>query len=548
MLKTSASQTLGELGKLRKEPLLLTAVLAIVLSVFLFVIWPLVKVMSYPQLSDYAEFIAESRWFRIALNSLFITALSTISCTLVAFLYAYVIVRLDVPFKRLFRFVTILPIVSPPFIVALSYILLFGGQGLIMKNILHLNIDIYGWHGLWFVQTITYFPYAYAVIHGVLDSISPNLEYAACNMGASRWQVFKGVLLPLATPGIAGGALIAAVNVLADFGNPIMIGGNFNVLPTEAYMQVVGNFDMPVASMLVTMLLIPAVSIFIINRYWVGRRSYVTITGKESLLPKLKESFWVKWGLFSLCLAVTAIILGIYGVLFYGAFAKTWGYDWSFTINNFKNVWIRGMEVLNSLEYSLAASLLAVLLSAAMAYIVQKKRTGLNRFIDFLAILPGAIPGIFLGLGYAIAFNDGPPAMSGTAAIMIIALTFWNIPACYTANTAALQQISTSIEEASQNLGAGSFRTFRSIILPLLKIPVASGFIVAFLRTVTCLSVVIFIYSADTSVGTISILAMVQNGEWGSAAAFTIVLISIAFAVLGISQMLLRRLGKSLER
>jgi len=539
---------LAEIKKLRNEPVLALLVAAVLAIMALFVIWPVLKVVSFPQPADFARLFTFPRWYQAALNSLFMTVISTLTCTFVAFVFAYSITRLDIPLKGLFRFITLLPIVSPPFIVALSYILLFGRQGIISKHLLGITLDIYGWQGLWLVQTITFFPYAYVVIHGVLLSISPNLEYAAYNLGASRWQVFRHVFFPLCRPGVAGGALIAAMNVLADFGNPIVIGGNFTVLPTEAYMQMTGWFDLPSAAMLSTCLLVPALTLFVINRKWVGQRSYVTVTGKETSLNIFPVPAWIKWGLFSFCLFVTIVVLLVYGVLIYGAFTKTWGYDWSFTLNNLNYVFEKGREITNSIQYALLSALGASVLSVIVAYIVERKRTGVNRLLDLLAILPGAVPGVFLSLGFAMAFNEKPLVLTGTSLIMILALMFWNLPTCYSSNLAGLQQIGPSLEEASINLGAGNFRTFRNILLPLLRAPFFSALAVAFLRSVTCLSVVIFIYSASTSVGTISILALVQNGLWGSAAAFTVVLVSIAFAVLGVANLLVRNQGKWQQR
>lgn len=547
MLFSSNLNNIKKIKRLKNEPILAGVIVAIIIITIFFVIWPVIKVITFPKLKDYSQLFTNSRWYHAALNSLFMTFISTISCTLIAFIFAYTMARLNVPLKSLFRFITILPIVSPPFIVALSYILLFGRQGIITKHILHINIDIYGWHGLWLVQTITFFPYAYAVIYSVLKSIPSNLEYAAYNIGATRWQVFTQVFLPLVRPGIAGGALMAAINVLADFGNPIMISGNFYLLPTEAYMQIAGWFDMSTASVLSTALLVPAVCIFIINRKWVGKRSYVTITGKESSVTALEPSPYVKWILFAACLFLSIVIVLVYGVLFYGAFTKTWGYDWTLTLKNISYVFDKSREISNSLKFAFISSLLASILSVVLAYIVQRKNVVINGFLDFLAILPGAIPGVFLGLGFAMAFNPKPFSLSGTSAIMILALTFWNLPTCYSANLSSLQQISLSLEEASLNMGANSFRTFINILMPLLKVPLISGFVVCFLRSITCLSVVIFIYSAKTSVGTITILGLVQNGLWGSAAAFTIVLISIAFIVLAVAQFFLKKYGKSIE-
>lgn len=544
---TSFRESCKEMKRLKNEPLLLLAIAAIILFVGFFVVYPVVRVITFPGLQDYLQLFGKARWFKAVKNSLYMTLVSTLSCTAVAFLFAYVIARLDVPCKGLFRFVTLLPIVSPPFIVALSYILLFGVQGIITKGLLGLQVDIYGKLGLWIVQTVTFFPYAYSVIYGVIRSISTNLEYAAYNMGATRWQVFRDVFFPLCRPGIAGGALIAAINVLTDFGNPMMIGGDLALLPTEAYMQISGWYDMKTASVLAVALLVPAMAIFLVNRFWVGKRSYVTITGKEISLNPFPVPGWVKWGLFSLTMFISLFILLVYGTLCYGAFTKAWGYDWSFTLENVQYVFLKGRQIWNSIRYGFLSSLGAAFLAMILAYIVQKKQVGLNKALDFLAILPGAIPGMFLGIGFVMAFNGRPLELTGTSAIMVLALLFWNIPTCYSAATAGLQQIGNSVEDAALNLGANSFRSFKDVIIPLLKAPFLSGFVLSFLRSVTCLSVVIFLYAPSTTVGTISVMVLVQSGQWGEAAAFTMILIAIAFSVLRLAQYILGRQGIKLE-
>lgn len=545
--QVSFKESVKEMKRLKNEPVLLLVILAIMLFVGYFTVWPVIKVLTVPAFSDYAQLFTKTRWLSAIKNSLFMTLISTLSCTLVAFIFAYTIARVDVPLKGLFRFVSLLPIVSPPFIVALSYILLFGIQGIVTKGIFHVSVDIYGRFGLWIVQTVTFFPYAYSVIYGVIGSISTNLEYAAYNMGATRWAVFRDVFFPLCRPGIAGGALIAAINVLTDFGNPMMIGGDLALLPTEAYMQISGWYDMKTAAVLASALLVPALAIFIVNRFWVGKRSYVTITGKEISLNPYPLPMAVKWGLFGLCLFISLFILLVYGSLFYGAFTKAWGYDWSLTLANMQYVFNKGSQIWNSIKFAFLSSVFAALLAMVLAYIVQKKQVGINKFLDFLAILPAAIPGLFLGIGFVMAFNDKPVALTGTSAIMVLALLFWNIPTCYSASTAGLQQISNSVEDAALNLGANSFISFKDVILPLLKAPFLSGFVLSFLRSVTCLSVVIFIYSPHTIVGTVSIMGLVETGQWGSAAAFTIVLITVAFSVLKLAQYILGKQGIKLE-
>lgn len=544
---TSFKDSVKEIKRLKNEPMLLLTIVAIIVFVSFFVGYPVVRVITFPEISDYMQIFQKLRWFTALKNSLFMTLVSTISCTAVAFLFAYVIARIDVPCKGLFKFVTLLPIVSPPFIVALSYILLFGVQGIVTKHLLGLHIDIYGRFGLWVVQTVTFFPYAYSVIYGVIRSTSTNLEYAAYNMGASRWRVFKDVFLPLCRPGIAGGALVAAINVLTDFGNPQMIGGDLALLSTEAYMQISGWYDMNTAAVLAVALLVPAVILFLVKNFWVGKKSYVTITGKEISLNPFPIPKPVKWVLFTLTMLISLFILLVYGTLFYGAFTKVWGYDWSISLKNLQYVFLKGSQIWNSIRYALLSSLGASLLAMILAYIVQRKKVGINKLLDFLGVLPGAIPGMFLGIGFVMAFNKKPFELTGTSAIMVLALLFWNLPTCYSSATAGLQQIGMSVEDAALNLGANSFKSFKDVIVPLLKVPFMSSFVLSFLRSVTCLSVVIFLYAPSTTVGTVSVMVLVQGGQYGEAAAFTIVLISIAFAVLKLAQWILGKQGIELE-
>ena len=547
MGKLFAGEQIKEMKRLKNEPFLLIVILLIMAFTVYFVVSPVMQLLTIAAPKDYVVLIETPRWVRALGNSLLMMVLSTVSCTTIAFVFAYTMTRLNVPLKKFFRFVTLLPIVSPPFIVALSYILLFGVQGIITKQLLGLHVDIYGRLGLWIVQTITFFPYAFSVIYGVMGKVSTNLEYAAYNMGATRWQVFKDVLLPLCRPGIAGGALMAGIQVLTDFANPMMIGGDLALLPTEAYMQVVGWYDLKTAAILATLLLLPSFVIFFVQRYWVSRRSYVTVTGKEISLTPYEPPKFVKWSMFALCCLISLFILTVYGTLLYGSFTKAIGYDWSLTLVNYGYVWGKFGQIWNSIRFSAISALGAAFLGMVLAYIVQKKSVGINGLLDFLAVLPSAVPGMFLGLSYVIAFNAPPLKLTNTSMIMVLALLFWNLPTCYTASNAGIQQLSNSVEDAALNLGANSFRSFKDVILPLLRIPFLSGFVLSFLRSVTCLSVIIFIYSPSTATGTTSILGLVSYGQWGAAAACTAVLIGIAFAVLYTAEYFLNKRGASLN-
>ncbi|MDR3592526.1 MAG: iron ABC transporter permease [Negativicutes bacterium] len=547
MVITDVPAIRRQVARIISEPLLFLTVTGIVIIVAIFIVYPVLKVASYPGLEDFAAAFANSRWQKAVVNSAFITFVSTLSATLVGFVFAFTLAYVDTGWRRLFKFVAILPIVSPSFILGLAYILLFGRSGIITQKVLGLSLDMYGWQGIWFVQTITYFPYAYVVLKGVLRGVTPSLEYAGHNLGAGHWRTFKDIVWPLALPGTCGAALVVGMMVLADFGNPLLIGGNFVMLPTEAYMQIIGWYNLSAATVLALTLLVPALVFFLAQHYWLSRGSYITTTGKESSLQRMLLPPPVQKALEFFCLAVSAVVLLVYGVLFLGAFCKVWGYDWSLTLANMEYVWGRKTEIINSLHYSFLASLLAAGFSLIMAYTVQRKQTGINRGLDFIAVLPGALPGMFMGIGYLMAFNKGLLKLTGSEWVIILALAFWNLPTGYAAATAGLQQISKSLEEAAANLGSNSFRTFRDIILPLLFLPAASGFVVAFLRSLTCLSVVVFLVTPRTVVGTISILGLVGDGRWSSAAAFTVVLISLAFSVLYAAEYILGKQGKSLD-
>ena len=523
--------------RIKSDPIFVPVFFLIIVTIVFLIVYPALRVILYPNIGEYGGFFTNARWLEALRNSIFMMLLSMITCTVLAFLFAYGIVRLKLPGSKLFRFVTLLPIVSPPFIIALSYILLFGAQGLITKRLLGLNVNIYGALGLWVVQTISFFPYAYAVIEGAMGNVSENLEYAARNLGADRKRAFWDVFFPLCRPGIAGGAMMAAISVLADFGNPSIIAGDFRLLPTEAYMQMTGWYNVSGAAVLSTILLLPTLGLFILNRYWLGKKSYTTLTGKEVSLPPWPVHPFVKWSVFTVCSLVFAFIILVYGILLVGAFSKTWGYDWSFDPKSFIYVWDKRNFLVRSLLYAFCSSILASIFGIALAWVVERGNLRIKKILDFIAVLPGAIPGTFLGLGFAIALGPAPFNLTGTAMLLILALSIWNIPTCYSADCAGLQQIGGSIEQAASNLGASTSRMLRDILFPILRDVFMSGLKLSFLRSMTCLSVVIFIYSVSTAVSTVGVLSLVNSGDWSGAAAFTVMIVVLAFLGMQVIQL-----------
>ncbi|MDR7431638.1 MAG: iron ABC transporter permease [Armatimonadota bacterium] len=497
----------------------------------LFVLYPTVRVLLYPTVHDYLTIPQSVRWIQAARNSLVSTVLSTSTAVLVGLAFAFAITRPDVPGRRFFRTVALLPLFAPPFMVAFSYILLFGRQGLVTRHLLGLDVNIFGLYGLWLAQTVAFFPLAMLVIAGVLESVSPSLEHAARNLGADEWQVARTVTLALARPGIAGAALVVAISVLADFGNAVVIAGGWPLLATEAWFRLEGMADLRGASLVVAMLVVPTTGLFLLERYWVGRRRYTTITGRGGRLERPSTYPPLKWAAFSVCALTSVLVVLIYLGVVAGAFTAVWGRDWSITLDHWRLASDRVTSLWASLRVAAGAGLGTAVAGILLAFLTSRP-VPLRRALDFLAVLPGALPGVFVGVGFVLAFNRPPLELVGTPWILVLALAFWHLPLGYQAAVAQLQQIDRSIEEAASNLGARGLHLLRDVYLPLLARAFVEGFTVSFVRAVTNVSIAVFLVSPGNVVATFAILNMIGNGIWGGAAALTTMLLLVTFAAL----------------
>lgn len=517
-----------------REPSLGLALLLLILLLAVFVLYPQIQVVAVPGLSGYVAFIEGQTWVRALRNSLQAMVLSTSTAVLFGFIYAYAMVISDMPWKGFFRLVGILPLLSPPFVVAASYILLFGPRGMISYHLLGQNWNVLGLHGLWGVQTIAYFPFAYQLIADVLARGDPRLEQAARNLGAGPWQVFRSVTLPLARPGLAAATLMTAIYILEDFGNPALIAGRFTVLPTLAYGLVSGFGDFVGAAAVSTILLILALLLYVGHLRLEGGRSYVTVSGRASSMERPPVPRPVTWACFAASLLLAGLILLVYGVLVVSALVQTFPVNMAFTLRHFDYVRAHAQSLSNTLTYGGTAAILCTLYSLLLAFIVQRKTWPGRQAIDFLAIMPAAVPGIFFGIGYATAFNQRWLDWLDRGVLITISMIFWNVPVAYRAAMAGLQQIDRSIDEAGTSLGAGSLRTFRDILFPMLHGPMLTGFVTSFVRAVTTLSVIIFLFTPGSTVATITIFQLVNDFNWGGATAFTVAVIGMAVLVLSV--------------
>lgn len=531
----------AEMKVLLREPPLLISIAAVFLLFAVFIIYPFVKILLVPSEADWIRAITGKEFILVFAHTLFSSFIATAAAIIFGFLFAYGINYTDMPCKRFFQVVALLPTMAPSVVTGLAFIMLFGRRGFITWQLLHLKVDLYGPFGLWVAQTIAFFPLAYITISGVLKSISPNLELAAQNLGARGWYLFKTVTLRLATPGVASAFLLVAINSLADFGNPMLVGGNYHVLATEAYTQVTGAWDLPMGATLSVFLVIPTLLVFFIQRYYLEKNSYVTVTGKPVAgLIRVTAGPTAKWLLWIFCMLLCLAILMIIGVVILFAFTVAFGYDYTFTLQYFREGVLQSRVMLNSWVASMSTAAITTVLGIALAFLtIRKKFLGRN-IMDFLAMLPVSLLGTFIGLALILAFNDGPLAMTGTLAIIILGMSLRQLPVGYRQAVAGLKQIEASLEQASTNLGASSITTFRKIVLPMLKNSLSVSFVYAFMRSMNTLSTVIFLVSPEWNLASINIMSLANQGFLPTASATAVGIMLVIYVTFGVVKLILR--------
>ncbi|SHI26886.1 iron(III) transport system permease protein [Clostridium intestinale DSM 6191] len=545
---------INDMKKIWRDPMLLTTIIFLIITLSIFIIYPLYSVLKVSfienqgfSMNAYLKVLRDIDFRKTFLNTLLLGTTVGILATLIGFIFAYADAYMRSHFKRLFKIVSILPVISPPFVLALSAIMLFGQFGLVTRQLLGItNFNIYGFKGVVMVQTMTFFPVAYLLLIGLLNRIDPSLEEAARNMGASRWKTFRTVTLPLMLPGLANAFLLTFIEVVADFSNPMVIGGNFSTLATKIYMQAIGNYDMAGGAAIAVVLLCLSILLFVVEKFWLEKKSYVTVTGKASRERDLIKENHIVWPIDIFCLLVSIFVFSFYLLIPLGGFFKVMGIDYSFTLNHFKYVFDLGMKSLKDTTIlSLWATPITGILGMVIAFLIVRKKFWGKGFIEFTSLLAMAVPGTVLGLGYISAYNTKPLILTGTALIIVIAFIVRSIPVGVRSGVTALQQIDPAIEEAAQDLGASTTKVFTSVTLPLIKSAFFSGLVYTFVRSMTAVSAVIFLVTPKYQLLTASILSQVDNGRFGVASAFSTILIIIVYAAIAIMYFVLGKFGVS---
>lgn len=472
--------------------------------------------------------------------------------TLIGFLFAYVQVRVPAPrlLKRFMHLMALLPIVSPPFALALSAIVLFGRSGLITRDLLGIDFNIYGLQGMVLVMSLSFFPVAYISLSGLMRALDPALDEAATNLGASRWHTFRTVTLPLLLPGIASGFLLLFVEALADLGNPIVLGGNFQVLASRMYLAIIGQYDTLGGAVLGILLLIPSLIVYFVHRYYADRASVVSVTGKPSGRPAELTNRFAAGVLLVAAMAVSLLVVLMYGTIIFGAFTNLVGVDNTLTTKNFEFVLFGyGLEaVSDTVLLAGIATPLAGLLGVVVAFLVIRGRFRGRGALDFGTMLGVAVPGTVFGIGYLLSFNTpmeifgiqvlpkltGGAGLLGGAVAIVLIYVVRSVPGGLRSGAAALQQIDPTIEEASVSLGASQATTFRRVVLPLIRPAFLTGLIYSFARSMTAISAIVFLTTPQTRIMTQQILNETNAARFGNALAYCVLLIVIVCFAIGV--------------
>ena len=551
--------------KLMADPIMVTTIVVLITFLTLFILYPLAILLVDSFYGDgrltfdvFKRIFAMPTFTRAISNTLKIGFVVGIFSALIGLLFAYVevYVKMNKFVGGLFKVVSMLPVVSPPFVLSLSMIMLFGKAGIITRFLLGIyDNSVYGYWGIVIVQTLTFFPVCYMMLKGLLKNIDPSLEEAARDMGASRFKVFTSVTLPLMLPGLGNAFLVTFIESIADFANPMIIGGSYDTLATTIYLQITGSYDKPGAAAMAVVLLCITLAMFAVQKYYLEAKTSATLTGKASRGRMLIEDKSVKVPLTVLCAVAAGFVILMYICVPIGSFFPTWGYKFfPLTGKWFKLVFTRyhGFQAFrDSFVLSLIAAPMTALLSMIISYLVVKRKFKAKGFIEAVSMLAMAVPGTVLGVGYIRGFAGGVfhtgflQGLYGTGLILIIVFVVRSLPTGTRSGISALRQIDKSIEESAYDMGADSFRVFMTVTLPLIKDSFLSGLVTAFVRSITAISAIILLVTPQFLLITVQINEFAEKGSYSLACAFATILILITYGAVLLMNLFIKYFGTS---
>lgn len=517
-------------------------------------------------LKNYLAYFTNPRMFRSLTNSLYVSLVTTLITTVLAFFFAYGLTRTTIKGKGVFYTISTFPLIAPSIIQGLALILLFGRNGLVTRYLLQTDWNIYGATGIIVAECLYCFPNALFILYTTLSAVDTRLDEAAQSLGASALKTFWKVTLPSAKYGVASAAALVFNLTITDFGVPVVIGGNYSVLATEIYQQVIGMQRFDLGATISVILLIPSVGAFLLN-YYLTKKSYALISGQARPFLQPSRPF-KKWAFTIYCWIPCLFILIVFVTVFLGSFVKTWPYDFSLTLKHYDfpslggyaplwtKFWVSVLKgewqsiiaykyapIWNSLWVSIIVALGGAFLTLLAGYIVEKKKPKGEQILYTLSVLPAAIPGTVMGLGYILAFNKPYFLIYGTFWIVIINIIIANFTLGVLSSIANLKQIDKSIEEAGVSLGANPITIFARLVFPLTKTAFFSNIAFYFMRAMTTISAVIFLISAKVKLAAIEIIFLDIDGRTASANAMCTIIIVIVIMMLFVMRLITGKTG-----
>ena len=535
--------------KLMGDPIMVTTIVLLITFLTLFILYPLAILLVDSFVGDgsfgisvFQRIFRMPDFTRAITNTLKVGFVVGLLSTALGLLFAYVevYVKMNRGVGGLFKLVSMLPVVSPPFVLSLSMIMLFGKAGLITRFLLGIyDNNVYGYWGIVIVQTLTFFPVCYMMMKGLLKNIDPSLEEASRDMGGSRWRVFMDVTLPLLLPGLGNAFLVTFIESIADFANPMLIGGSYDTLATTIYLQITGAYDKAGAAAMAVVLLLITLAMFAVQKYYLEKKTAATLTGKASRARMMIEDKSVKIPLTIFCSLSAIFVIMMYICVPIGALFPTWGYKFTpLTFKWFEQVFTRyrGLQAFrDSFVLSLIAAPITALLSMIISYLVVKRKFKAKGFIE--AVFRGYSGGIF-----HTGFLQG---LYGTGIILVIVFIVRSLPTGTRSGISALRQIDKSIEESAYDMGANSLKVFTTVTLPLIKDSFLSGLVTAFVRSITAISAIILLVTPSYLLITVQINEFAEKGAFSIACAFATILIVITYGSVLLMNFIIKHFGTS---
>jgi iron(III) transport system permease protein len=504
-------------------------------------------------LDHYLSIFREPRIERAARNSILLSSITCLLTTFVAYAISYGVNRRAVPMPNLVRYGTLIPLVSPPVMIATAAILLFGRNGAFTKGLLDQSLgwidaretNLYGLGGVIVAQVFSFLPPAFIVMDNVLSKHDGRVEEAAASQGAGPWQVFTHVTVPLSMPGLRRTLILVFILAMTDFGNPLVIGRDLPNLAGLLYDEMIGFQNTELSAALAMWMIVPALSIYFLLE-GIGRRKRYHTGDSGGGPPELPVPLAARVVIGAVVAAVLTLIVVLYGTVVVASFVKIWGVDNSFTITHYTTgsgvagfvseahgvaaVWI-------SVQVALVAAPLGGLLALAIAYVVERVRPVGGQLLSFVALTPAILPGVIFGIGYVVAFNFPfgvkELALTGTRTILVLNLLFGHIYVGVLAGRTMLQRLDASVDEAAEILGASLMQRFTRVTLPMLRHAALLGILFVFVEAMTSLSSIVFLVSPGNELAATVILEEATSSYYGIASAISVTMLAVVFAVMG---------------